>query len=187
MIGNDIIDLNLAHRESNWQRHGFLQKLFTKDEQNFIVNSKNSELSLWLLWSMKEAVYKAVQRKYKLDRFYNPKQFICSQLKLGLNQASGAVSFREEVFETVSDLFPNKILSYTANTEFSFSSVEKNARSLILQKVSEGLGIPLISLNIHKNEQGIPFITYNGDILQIPFSLSHHGIYSAYALSLNMS
>lgn len=187
MIGNDIIDLNLASTQSNWQRTGFLQKLFTEEEQEFILNSKNSELRVWLLWSMKEAVYKAVQRKYELNRFYNPKQFVCSQLQLTSEKTRGEVSFKDEIFKTTSDLFPDKILSYTANSEFSHFSEEKNASFLLLQKVSEHLLIPLDSLNIGKTGQGIPFITYHGDNLQIPFSFSHHGNFSAYALSLNMS
>ncbi|WP_332368793.1 hypothetical protein [Spirosoma telluris] len=29
MIGNDIVDLTQAKQESNWQRKGFLHKLFT--------------------------------------------------------------------------------------------------------------------------------------------------------------
>jgi phosphopantetheinyl transferase len=136
---------------------------------------------------MKEAVYKAVQRKYKLQRFYNPKQFVCSQVQLTPEKARGEVSYQDESFRTTSELFPDKILSYTTNTEFSHFSEEKNARSLLLQKVSEHFLIHLDSLNITKTGQGIPLITYHGDNLQIPFSLSHHGNYSAYALSLNMS
>ena len=187
MIGNDIVDLNLARLQSNWERQGYLQKLFTEDEQKFIVNSNNQELNVWLFWSMKEAVYKAVQRKYKLERFYNPKQFVCSQVQLTPEKARGEVSYQDEIFKTTSELFPDKILSYTANSEFSHFSEEKNARFLLLQKVSERFLIPLDSLNITKTGQGIPLITYHGDNLQIPFSLSHHGNYSAYALSLNMS
>lgn len=187
MIGNDIVDLNIARLQNDWERPGLLQKLFTVDEQKFIINSNNQELNVWLLWSMKESVYKAVQRKYKLERFYNPKQFVCSQVQLTPEKARGKVSFKDETFKTTSELFPDKILSYTANSEFSHFSEEKNARSLLLQKVSEHFLIPLDSLNITKTGQGIPLITYQGDNLLIPFSLSHHGNYSAYALSLNMS
>ncbi|OEY71389.1 4'-phosphopantetheinyl transferase family protein [Salegentibacter salarius] len=187
MIGNDVIDLNLARLQSNWERRGYLQKLFTEEEQEFIKKSNNQELNVWFLWSMKESVYKAVQRQYKLHRFYDPKQFVCSQVQLTSGKARGEVSFKDETFKTTSELFPDKILSYTVNSEFSHFSEEKNASSLLLQKVSEHYLIPLDSLNISKNGQGIPFITYHGDNLQIPFSLSHHGNYSAYALSLNMS
>ena len=36
MIGNDVVDLELAKKESNWQRRGFLSKIFTKNEQRLI-------------------------------------------------------------------------------------------------------------------------------------------------------
>ena len=46
MIGNDIIDLAFARKESNWQRPGFLNKIFTPDEQWLIANAKNESLFL---------------------------------------------------------------------------------------------------------------------------------------------
>ena len=42
MIGNDIIDLSAAKLESNWQRRGFLEKQFTKNEQRQILSAQNS-------------------------------------------------------------------------------------------------------------------------------------------------
>ena len=39
-IGNDIVDLNLAKTESNWQRKGFLEKQFTQKEQEEILTQK---------------------------------------------------------------------------------------------------------------------------------------------------
>ncbi len=50
MIGNDIIDLNLIRAQSNWQREGFLQKLFSEEEQTLIQNSQDPELNVWLLY-----------------------------------------------------------------------------------------------------------------------------------------
>ena len=34
MIGNDIVDLKQAAKDSNWQRPRFLDKVFTKHEQD---------------------------------------------------------------------------------------------------------------------------------------------------------
>lgn len=187
MIGNDIIDLNLIRSQSNWQREGFLQKLFSEEEQTFIQNSEDPELNVWLLWSMKETVYKAIQRKYMLKRFYNPKQFVCEQVKINPGKARGVVCYKEDVFVINSILFPNMIHTVTGNTEFSLISENKNSRLRLLQKIAEQRGIPLESLNISKDEQGVPFVSYGGDNLQIPFSLSHHGNFSAYAVSLNLS
>ena len=47
MIGNDIVDLALAQKESNWKRKGFLDKIFTLQEQLFINLSENQEIEVW--------------------------------------------------------------------------------------------------------------------------------------------
>jgi phosphopantetheinyl transferase (holo-ACP synthase) len=76
MIGNDIVDLNLARKESNWQRKGFLDKIFTENEQVIINKSINPEHTVWELWSRKEAVYKIYNRQTQ-NRFFNPKKIEC--------------------------------------------------------------------------------------------------------------
>jgi phosphopantetheinyl transferase (holo-ACP synthase) len=76
MIGNDIVDLAKAKRESNWQRKGFLDKLFTEKEQRLIITAENPELMVWTLWSRKEAAYKIYNRQTG-ERFFNPKGFVC--------------------------------------------------------------------------------------------------------------
>ncbi len=69
MIGNDVIDLALAKKESNWRRPGFLDKIFTLSEQQIICNAPNPELTVWHLWSCKEAVYKIINRQHGLRAF----------------------------------------------------------------------------------------------------------------------
>ncbi len=49
MIGNDVIDLELAKKESNWKRKGFLTKLFTSFEQELIAKATNQEEMVWML------------------------------------------------------------------------------------------------------------------------------------------
>ena len=76
MIGNDVIDLSLAKTESNWQRKGFLKKLFSNDEQQLILEASNSFEMVWRLWSMKEAAYKIFTQQHNM-RFFAPKKFEC--------------------------------------------------------------------------------------------------------------
>ena len=44
MIGNDIIDLKLAKKESNYWRPGFLEKQFSSNEQTLIKSTSNTFL-----------------------------------------------------------------------------------------------------------------------------------------------
>ena len=70
MIGNDVIDLVLAKKESNWKHKGFLTKLFTSFEQELIAKATNQEEMVWMIWSIKESVYKAYQRINYNEGFY---------------------------------------------------------------------------------------------------------------------
>ena len=73
MIGNDLVDLELAQQENNWKRPRFLQKIFTREEQDFLATAPNKEIAVWLLWSRKESAYKLVARMKK-RRFFAPKK-----------------------------------------------------------------------------------------------------------------
>lgn len=95
MIGNDIIDLQLASRQSNWRRKGFLEKVFTSSEREIIKASEEKEECVWLLWSMKEAAYKAHQRKRSLPRRLNWTVQECISLELNGNNATGIVKIDE--------------------------------------------------------------------------------------------
>lgn len=77
MIGNDVIDIAAARRESNWQRRGFLKKIFTIDEQLVIASSADPERMVWTLWSMKEAAYKIYNRHTGIRAFI-PHWFKCT-------------------------------------------------------------------------------------------------------------
>lgn len=79
MIGNDVIDLSLAAVQSNWQRKGFLQKLFSEKEQGLILSSDKPGIAVWNLWSRKEASYKIFNRLTNV-RAFNPLHFECHSL-----------------------------------------------------------------------------------------------------------
>jgi phosphopantetheinyl transferase (holo-ACP synthase) len=99
MIGNDIIDLDLAAKESSWQRKGFLEKIFTPREQELIFNHEVPEIMVWMLWSMKESAYK-VYNRLTARRAYIPQYFECYELDVHPNSATGRVFCDELIFYT---------------------------------------------------------------------------------------
>ncbi|UPT70919.1 MAG: 4'-phosphopantetheinyl transferase superfamily protein [Flavobacterium sp. JAD_PAG50586_2] len=99
MIGNDIVDLALARKESNWQRKGFQDKIFTPKEQLLISNSDNPEIMIWNLWSRKEAAYKIYNRQTHLRAFI-PKQLECFDIKTANGIIYGKVICYDEVYFT---------------------------------------------------------------------------------------
>ncbi|MDN3585633.1 4'-phosphopantetheinyl transferase superfamily protein [Pedobacter aquatilis] len=84
MLGNDIVDLVLAKTQSNWQRKGYLSKIFTSEEESLILSSKNPDTMVWLLWSMKEAAYKINNRQTGIRNFA-PKDLKCDLLHATVN------------------------------------------------------------------------------------------------------
>lgn len=91
MIGNDVVDLALAARESTISRKGFLDKLFTVEEQLFIKTSEDKTLTIWTIWSQKEAVYKILRQKGATRGFY-PKKIECISIE--------KVRYQNEVYYT---------------------------------------------------------------------------------------
>ncbi|RQO70067.1 phosphopantetheinyl transferase [Pedobacter sp. KBW06] len=108
MIGNDIVDLLQADAESNWRRKGYLQKVFSSEEQQLIHSASNPCQMVWLLWSMKEAVYKIHSRKKNWQAFA-PGKLYCSEVKISGQCASGVVTCQRIRYFTQSSLCPDFI------------------------------------------------------------------------------
>ena len=190
MIGNDIVDLHLAAIQSNWQRKGFLTKLFTEQEQAFILNSTNPFKSVWLLWSMKESAYKAHTQKTR-RRSFNPKKLVCSCL----NKTSGFVCIEKEKYSTTSkinDTYIHTVATqknidvndnfYVESNTISNKKQPSDCYALVKTVVSEKLGFSVRELQIKKDKMGIPKIYHYDSYIPFSISVSHHGNYGAYAI-----
>lgn len=101
MIGNDIVDLRQAMLESNWRRKGYLEKLFATHEQQWIQEAKDQTQMVWLLWTMKEAVYKIHSRRKNWHAFA-PLKLVCSTLSEKEELATGIVECENITFFTQS-------------------------------------------------------------------------------------
>jgi phosphopantetheinyl transferase (holo-ACP synthase) len=99
VMGNDIVDLDLAKIQSNWRRKNYLDKIFTTEEQLLITCAENPDLMIWLLWSMKESAYKIHNRKTGI-RSFAPKSLKCSIR----SNTYGVVNVNNDAYFTKSDL-----------------------------------------------------------------------------------
>lgn len=151
MIGNDVVDLALAKTESNWKRMDYLDKIYTKLEQEFILKSSNPNQMLWSLWSRKEAVYKIIIQKGG-KRGYYPIKIECKNSDF----ENGIVVFEKQQFYT------KTIIS----NDFIHSLAVENGEFFNI--ITEILNLEnLIKIN------GIPF--YESDGKRFAASKSHHG------------
>lgn len=190
MIGNDIVDLKLAKMQSNWRRKGFLEKVFSLNEQAMIFDAAEPDVIVWALWSMKESAYKAglrVQKKIKI----NPKDFDC----LMLNDHKGIVKYGEEVYHTISEIKQDFVHTQACSKTFDarlFSKVLKSDQNcwdsnqlypIIISRVAVHKGCGKRDVVIRKNAQGIPELYMMGKKMPVLCSLSHHGRFGSYLIS----
>lgn len=157
MIGNDIVDLALARKESNWKRNGFLDKIFTQNEQLLVSNANNQEVTVWDLWSRKEAAYKIYNRKTQI-RGYFPLQLECFNLEIIDGITFGKVAIKNFIYFTKTEITAQFIHTIAVENVGDFNAV----KTLENRK------------NIKKNE-GIPSFVENESLVQRPMSISHHG------------
>jgi phosphopantetheine--protein transferase-like protein len=150
MIGNDVVDLVLAQKESNWKRKGFLNKLFTTFEQDLIQKAPNQDEMVWMLWSIKESVYKAYQRINYNEGFYPIKIEI-----IEINDQN------ESVVQLFGTLFYGKTI-----VENDF------IKTVVVLDKSDFNRIQYIKTSDYsKNKNGLPIELDSNK----PISVSHHG------------
>ena len=153
MIGNDIVDLALALKESNWKRKGYLDKIFTKNEQLLIIKSDNPENMVWNLWSRKEAAYKIFNRNTGI-RIYNPIQFECFDTEKSI----GKVMNNGVLYYTKTEINLDYIHTVSVLNRADFESIKLLNRNIEIVKIV-----------------GIPFLKGANKKTLSPISISNHG------------
>ena len=153
MIGNDIVDLALAKKESNWQRKGFLDKIFTQQEQLLITSAISPEVMVWNLWTRKEAAYKIYNRQRNI-RGYFPLQLICFYE----SETSGTVRCNGNIYHTKTKISDDTIYTIAVTEENYFSQIKEIKVDAKICKTN-----------------GIPYIIDDFSEIKKPVSISHHG------------
>ena len=153
MIGNDIVDLALARKQSNWRRKGYLEKIFTQHEQHLISHSQNPELMVWNLWSRKEAAYKIYNRETGIRAFI-PLKLECSYESENI----GTVSYRGFEYFTKTVLSEDFIYTISVSQQDFFNKIEPIEIEDKIIKVD-----------------GIPFLENQNSSFKRVVSITHHG------------
>ena len=196
MIGNDIVDLAQAKRDSNWRRRGFLEKVFTAHEQQLVYKAGDPDQMVWLLWSMKESAYKLMVRQTQ-KRTFAPKKIVCSLNEFTNTTSTGTVVY-EEKYQTRSLLTPNYIATSALSSSVrwadctqtivtfpdpTYQTQHRSLREHIQQQNAVRFGVSEQAIQIQKNKIGAPELIV-ANSLSIPISISHHGFYGAYVIGL---
>lgn len=180
MIGNDVIDLDKAEEESNWKHPRFLDKICTRSEKIIIEQSSNKFQCIWRLWSMKESAYKIYVQQHR-KTFFNPKKLECKLL----NNTEGTVYIEDQEYKTVSQITPHYIYTtafsslikntFSNSFEVFDSNPSEECRLQLLRAFAREYRLDFSSLEIKKDNLGIPQIFYNKVLKENSISISHHG------------
>lgn len=153
MIGNDIVDLDVARCQSNWQRKGFLDKIFTIKEQRLILDAENPELFVWNLWTRKEAAYKIFNRSTQIRAFI-PLRIECNVI----NEFEGTISINHQTYFSQTEITESSVYTIAASESVFFSKIQELSSEKHILK-----------------EDGIPFLMDSFSNKKNPVSITHHG------------
>ena len=190
MIGNDIIDLNVAGIISRWKEQRFLDKLFSDEEQAIIMAEEHHFNNIWRLWSMKESAFKVYSRNLKLSLF-NPKSFSCEIA----SETIGTVSFDNLTVSTTTEYTSNTIYTtaqfqetsrFTEHCELkqlSQMDKSKQLRKKAIQAFGQLISVSERDISIEKDDFGVPRFFIHKKAQDNFLSLTHHGNYGGFAIS----
>lgn len=195
MIGNDIVDLSISHICEGERRARYLAKIFTEKECVIIDQLGNDDMWIWLLWSAKESVYKAVSRNEQVIR-YAPKSLECLSIKNKSNSNyETTVEYNGEQFVVLSHVSDKYVHSVTNKSNFNqsisevftISSNENESEAIdhkVLMYISTNTKYEYKNMSIKRDRHRVPHI-YHGDKELYYLSMSHHGQFGAFVLTEN--
>tara|TARA_R110002049_G_scaffold256629_1_gene432077 strand:+ start:6148 stop:6726 length:579 start_codon:yes stop_codon:yes gene_type:complete len=192
MVGNDIIDLNETRISTNWERPGFMKKVFTPTEQAIIHASADPFMAVWQLWSMKESAYKVFMQAGG-KRFYNPKKFACQLV----DSTNGEVRIGDLILKTTTlfhadYLFTSAVANHSKAQSHIFQLKENNQsfqsnfmHQQVIKDFTKRNTLQSDQLTIQKDTNGVPFLQDKNGRVNTSLSITHHGNYGAYSLIVN--
>jgi len=196
VIGNDVIDLNLA-RQSHWRNERFLQKAFTEDEIILIKKNNSPFEMIWTLWSAKESVYKVLMQQGETS-YFNPKKIICLSES---SQSSLTFRYKEQILYSSTETRMGYLHTIASVNKSILPTIVqhhvklrkpfyKNQSNMIRQEVKTFFNhlynVGANKISIVKSSDGIPSVYYGSKRLPHYLSISHHGHVAGFALFKKM-
>lgn len=174
MLGNDVIDLDLARRESNWRRKGYLEKTCSPAEQQDIRHAEDPFLAFWMRWSMKESAYKIVNRLTHI-RSFDPSAYCCT-LRYHNGTWEGEVRRNDLVLYTRS-CCSSDFIHTSAVQQYAQFAAEVLVWLDNYPDYQARYNADSPDDHLYKDDAGIPWLLHRETGQIRPASLSHHGRY----------
>ena len=212
-IGNDIVALN-AIDISRTTPPRFYTKILAESEQHLYHDSFSSmpfHVFVWLVWSVKESVYKCLQRQQP-DLFFSPTGTMITKLSApdqptpsppnNLENTGfkndvcfkSIIKFKTHTLYARSIIYGDELIHTVASTDADFNHINWGIKHIEqTDPESQSLAVRLLLLNrlkpdfpgmgleVQKHSSGYPYVTLPEK--QLAVSLSHHGNWVGYAYS----
>ena len=196
--GNDIVDL-AATDPQRMGSYRFYSRIISSEEK--VLYDQLGELPfdryVWLLWSIKESVYKYTSRTDN-GLAFSPLTIPVLQLDppSGDGFYKSMIIYGSEMLYSRSIITERLIVTVVSNDEkfdrtwWGFRSIDDagyadqsaSVRTFALGKLSTALS--RADLRIEKTAAGYPVVLDSKGLLDIPLSLAHHGHFVAYSYHL---
>lgn len=179
IIGNDLIDLEIALDKPRRNNDRFLSKVFSDNEIKQIRLHSQPELAIWKIWSMKEAAYKAHQRLFHIPARLDPFTYECDLDNL-------SVSKNQNIYIIKSVQDEDQIYSWIEfkNLDHIKLPYSTSYKSEFLKEFSIRTGHDLQNIELRKNKLGIPELFLMNTGTSLPISITHHGRFAAICFPL---
>jgi len=189
-IGNDIINLAKALLEEKHKNLSWINKVFNSEEKEFIFQSKDPSLNLWLLWSVKESTYKLFVKEGQ-ERFLNPKNIVIqfdnyphNHFKVQYKKwmAWTHSKMEHEYIHTIASCSQNRLSKIKFNIFYWPDLSQSEGSALLRTKLTEEIKntYPSVCINFRKNKLGIPLLNTLDSKLHFDISFTHDEPYFAY-------
>jgi len=189
MLGNDIVDLSDPESSRDARHSRFDQRVFTPEENQSLSTDDSDRQKRWILWSAKEAAYKAARRE-SAEVVFSPARFVvdldrslCGSVRYGMRRWPARVQIDGDcVHAVVSEdaSFAGTLSAACRLTSTELRDPSEAVRRFALASIAAQLGLAISDLRIQKIDR-IPQLILAGEAAPVALSLSHHGAYAGFA------
>jgi hypothetical protein len=189
MVGNDVVDLSDPESSCDARHSRFDQRVFAPEEFEALSIEYSDVQRRWILWSAKEAAYKAARREcagivFSPARFtVNLDHSLCGFVRVGIRSWPVRVRIDEDCVHAVvsnHDSFAGTLSGARRLTTVELRDPSQGARGFAIASIAAELGVATSDLRIEKINR-IPQLIVAGEAGPLALSLSHHGWYAGFA------
>ncbi len=189
MVGNDVVDLSDPESSHGANHSRFDRRVFAPEELEALSIEYSDVQRRWILWSAKEAAYKAARRG-RAGIVFSPARFVveldrslCGSVTVGDHRWPVRVQIGAECVHAV--VSADESFAGTLSSSRRLTSTERGdpshaVRRFAIASIADALGVAASDLQIEKNGR-IPQLIVAREVAPVALSLSHHGAYMGFA------